>query len=212
MRSGHLARLFCALLAFLLLARPVPVSATFVIEPTFHHVEGSGQADNNFPIYDPTYIVNGIQWALANKPGDVSSYVVNFPADPDFATHHIWNNTDYAITGFDIKIVGPASDPVDPASITPGPVDAVFGDVNGDAVIGLSDIFHSIRVSEDRKEILFEDGVIPTGGRFTDLYLVTSDTNPANVGFEATFTGTIVPEPGGMLLLAIAWPLGCRRR
>jgi hypothetical protein len=175
-----------------------------VIEPVFNRVAGSGPADKNFPIYDPEFTVNGIAYWLADEPGEVVSYVAGDPRDPWLDILHIWNNTQYRITGFTLKLIGTGTDTEDPGTIVRGPVDAVFGDVNGDSLAGVSDIFPTITVSSDGKEIRFEDGFIPVGGRFTDIHLAMSD-HPADLAaIDATFTGIFVPEPSTISLAAIA--------
>jgi hypothetical protein len=107
----------------------------------------------------------------------------------------VWNNTSYDITGFTLRIVGSATDTRDPGTIVRGPVDAIWGDINGDGVTGVSDIFVTIAVSADQKEIRFENGLIPVGGHSTDIHLAVSDNPPALAGIDATFTGEAVPEP-----------------
>jgi hypothetical protein len=176
--------------------------AGLIIEPVFNRVAGSGPADNNFPLYDPDFLINGVAYFTADEPGEIVTYAAGDPRDPFLDVFHVWNNTNYNLTGFTLRLIGTATDTEDPGSVVRGPVDAVWGDVNGDGRIGLSDIFTTIRVSADGKEIRFEDGLIPVGGRFTDIHLARSDRPPEFAGVDATFTGVAVPEPAGWALLA----------
>jgi hypothetical protein len=178
--------------------------AALVMEPVFNHVEGSGPADNNFPLYDPEFKVNGVSYWLADEPGEIVSYASGDPRNPDLDFVHVWNNTQYRLTGFTLKLIGTATDSEDPGTIVRGPVDAVWGDVNGDGQIGLSDIFATFTVSSDGKEIRAENGLIPVGGRFTDIHLAMSNNAPDFAGIDASFTGILVPEPGAIALLALA--------
>lgn len=189
------------LIAFLAIgiSRPPPAAAGLVIEPVHNRVPGSGQADNNFPIYDPTFLINGVAYFLTDEPGETVTYASGDPRDPDLDVFHVWNNTQYNITGFILRIVGTATDTRDPGTVVRGPVDAVFGDVDGDGQAGESDIFDTITVSDDGKEIRFSDGLIPLGGRFTDLHFARSDDPPQFAGVEAQFTGEFVPLPAPLL-------------
>jgi len=190
--------------AILVAAHAAEVRASLVIEPVFMRVPGSGQGPDNFPLYDPTYLVNGIAYYLADEPGEIDLYAAGDPRDPDLDVLHIWNNTQYALTSFTMRIIGTATDTLDPGTIVRGPVDAVFGDVDGDGKIGRSDIFSTITVSADGKEIRFEGGVIPIGGRFTDIHLASSDNPPELAGIESFFGGTLsVPEPASSTLAGI---------
>jgi hypothetical protein len=178
--------------------------AALIIEPVFNRVEGSGQGDNNFPIYDPTFLIDGVAYFTADEPGEIVSYASGDPRDPFLDVFHVWNNTQYNITGFTLRLIGTATDTENPGTIVRGPVDAVWGDVNGDAVTGLSDIFATITVSSDGKEIRFEDGLLPVGGRFTDIHLAISDGPPDFVGIDSSFNGILVPETATFALLALA--------
>jgi hypothetical protein len=83
-----------------------------------------------------------------------------------------------------------------------GPVDAVWGDVDGDGHIGVSDIFSNVVVSPDGKEIQFSGGMIPVGGRFTDIHLASSEDPPMFAGIDSSFTGSAIPEPSTLMLFA----------
>jgi hypothetical protein len=174
--------------------------AALVIEPVFNRVDGSGQGDNNFPIYDPTFLIDGVAYFTADEPGEIITYASGDPRDPFLDVFHVWNNTQYNLTGFTLRLVGTATDTANPGTIVRGPVDAVWGDVNGDAHVGVSDIFATIVVSADGKEIRFKDGVIPVGGRFTDIHLAMSDHPPDFAGIDSSFTGIMVPEPATLAL------------
>jgi hypothetical protein len=177
--------------------------AALVIEPVFNRVDGSGQGDNNFPIYDPTFLIDGVAYFNADEPGEIISYASGDPRDPFLDMFHVWNNTQYHITGLTLRLIGTATNTENPSTIVRGPVDAVWGDVNGDSLTGLSDIFATILVSADGKEIRFEDGVIPVGGRFTDIHLAMSDHPPDFAGIDSSFTGMLVPEPATLALAAL---------
>ena len=68
--------------------------------------------------------------------------------------------------------------------------------------------------SPDGKEIRFEDGLIPVGGRFTDIHLAMSDHPPDFAGIDSSYTGILVPEPTTLALLGLAGAIvvGMRRR
>jgi hypothetical protein len=185
--------------------------AALVIEPVFNRVEGSGQGDNNFPIYDPTFLIDGVAYFTADEPGEIISYASGDPRDPFLDVFHVWNNTQYNLTGFTLRLIGTATDTENPGTIVRGPVDAVWGDVDGDSVTGLSDIFSTIIVSPDGKEIRFEDGLIPVGGRFTDIHLAMSDHPPDFAGIDCSFTGVFVPEPATLALLLFGVAISVRR-
>jgi hypothetical protein len=181
------------------------------MEPVFNRIPGLGQADTNFPLYDPAFGFD------IDEPSEIESYVAGNPPDPVLDEFHIWNNTRYTITGFTLRIVGTGTNTVDPATIIRGPVDAVWGDVNGDGQIGVSDIFSSFTVSADGKELRVESGFIIPGGRFTDIHLALSDTVPELAGVDSSFSGNAVPEPGttsagAALLLIAAWRAFVGRR
>jgi len=178
------------------------VQSALVIEPVFNRVDGSGQGDNNFPIYDPTFLIDGVAYFTADEPGEIISYASGDPRDPFLDVFHVWNNTQYRITGLTLRLIGTATNTENPGSIVRGPVDAVWGDVNGDSFTGLSDFFATIIVSADGKEIRFEDGLIPVGGRFTDIHLAMSDHPPDFAGIDSSFTGILVPEPATLALVA----------
>jgi hypothetical protein len=181
------------------------VQSALVIEPVINRVEGSGQGDNNFPIYDPTFLIDGVAYFTADEPGEIITYASGDPRDPFLDVFHVWNNTQYYMTGLTLRLIGTATDTANPGTIVRGPVDAVWGDVNGDSLVGLSDIFATITVSADGKEIRLEDGLIPVGGRFTDIHLAMSDNPPDFAGIDSSFTGILIPEPAAIGLLAIGF-------
>ena len=178
--------------------------AELVMEPVFNRVPGSGPADNNFPIYDPEFLIDGVAYFTADEPGEIVSYASGDPRDPFLDVFHVWNNTSYNITGFTLQLIGTATNTENPGTIVRGPVDAVWGDVDGDGRVGNSNIFHTIIISDDSKTIRFEDGLIPVGGRFTDIHLALSDHPPDFAGIDSAFTGRLVP--GGGILRALAVP------
>jgi hypothetical protein len=215
MRFGFLSIVFVAMLASGFCQRTI-VSAALVIEPVFNRVDGSGPFENNFPIYDPEFLIDGVAYFTANEPGEIISYAAGDPRDPFLDDFHVWNNTQYNLTGFTLRLVGTATDTANPATIVRGPVDAVWGDVNGDLQTGLSNIFASIIVSQDGKQIRFENGTIPVGGRFTDIHLAMSDSPPDFAGIDSSFSGTLAPEPTTLSLiaagLAAVWLANARGR
>jgi hypothetical protein len=206
--ASSLARRLAAYAAFVGLAVWAPAArAGLIIEPVFNRVAGSGPADNNFPLYDPGFLINGVAYFTADEPGEVVTYASGDPRDPFLDVFHVWNNTRYDITGFTLRLIGTATDTEDPGTVVRGPVDAVWGDVDGDGQVGRSDIFSGIIVSPDGKEIRFEGGLIPVGGRFTDIHLAVSDNPPDFAGIDSFFSGVqavSVPEPGAWALLASA--------
>lgn len=192
----YLAR---AVLAVALLGWAADARAALVIEPVFNRVAGSGPGPDNFPIYDPGFLINGVSYFNADEPGEITTYAAGDPRDPFLDAFHVWNNTTVTITGFTLRLIGTATDTEDPGSVVRGPVDATFGDVDGDGLVGASDIFPSIVVSADGKEIVFSGGLLPYGGRFTDIHLARSDNPPDFAGLDTFFDGfRAVPEPAGV--------------
>ncbi|MEX2310411.1 MAG: PEP-CTERM sorting domain-containing protein [Pirellulales bacterium] len=206
MRFGFLCAVLAAA-ADISLVCGTTVQAALIIEPVFNRIDGSGQADNNFPIYDPTFLIDGVAYFTADEPGEIITYASGDPRDPFLDVFHVWNNTQYHITGLTLRLIGTATDTANPGTIVRGPVDAVWGDVNGDTLTGLSDIFATINVSADGKEIRFEDGLIPVGGRFTDIHLAMSDNSPDFAGIDSSFTGILIPEPATLALFALGLAL-----
>jgi hypothetical protein len=179
----------------------VPVSAELVIEPVINIVPGSGQAENNFPLYQPDFLVDGVAYWTANEPGEIVTYAAGDPRDEFLDVFHVWNNTAYNIDGLNLQIIGTGTDTQNPGTVVRGPTDAVWGDVDGDEQIGQSDIFSTIIVSADQKSIRLEGGIIPVGGRFTDIHLAMSENPPELAGIDSWFTGVVaVPEPAAGLL------------
>ena len=206
---GRVSAVSAALLAGAALI-PSAANATLLLEPVFNSVAGSGPGENLIPIYflDLLNGATGEPFLTANEPGEVITYPAGFPADPVLAnTIRIFNNTDFDITGFTLSIVGTAVEPV-PFNFTialdPN-VDAFWGDVDGDTLVGLSDIFSTITISNGGRTISFSDGLIPVGGRFTDFNLaMTTDGLPFLAAINASFTGVrVVPEPASLGLLGL---------
>ena len=194
---------WAAVAAGCLLRRDKTLRAALVIEPVFNRVDGSGQGDNNFPIYDPTFLIDGVAYFTADEPGEIISYASGDPRDPFLDVFHVWNNTQYNLTGLTLRLIGTATNTENPGTIVRGPVDAVWGDVNGDSFTGpVRHLRHHLRVA-DGKEIRFEDGLIPVGGRFTDIHLAMSDHPPDFAGIDSSFTGILVPEPASAVVLVL---------
>ena len=187
------ATLFCASL----------LNSALVMEPVFNRLPGTGPGPNVFPFYNPDILVGGVAYFSADEPGEIVTYPSGDPRDPALDTLAILNNTSYNITGLTLRIIGTATHTLDQSTIVRGPVDAFWDDVNGDGVTGLSDIFPTIEVSADRKEIRFSGGLIPAGTRFTDIHLAFSDSPPTFAGIDSTFEGELVPEPRSMILTGL---------
>lgn len=200
-------------------------SATLFVEPVFNSVAGTGPDATVVGLYNPDLInpSTGEPFAISNAPGVISVYPAGFPPDPVLAdVIRFFNNTPYTITGFVLDIVGTAVEPVPfDFTITLNPtVDAFFGDVDGNTLVGISDIFSTIVVSNSGRTITFSDGLIAPGQRFTDFNLAsTTDGEPFLAAFNAYFTGfRSVPEPpialllGGGLLAVAASRLRRRRQ
>ena len=208
-------RLFLVLSLLVVLGHSAAGRADLIMEPVINRVPGSGPAPNGFPFYSPNFLLNGVAYFTADEPGEIVTYAAGDPRDPLLDQIFILNNTAYDLTGLTLRIVGTATDTQDPATIVRGPVDAVWGDVNGDGRIGVSDIFSRITVSPDGKEIRFEDGLIPVGGRCTDVHLARSTNPPQLAGIDSSFTGFVrVPEPStaALLLAGAALLAGWRKR
>jgi hypothetical protein len=105
------------------------------------------------------------EFAGRRSPGEIAYYPAGVPRDePLVDAVRVYNNTAYNITSLTLKIVGSAVEP-EPFNftITLDPnVSAFWGDANGDGKVGLSDIFSTITLSEDRRTITFSDGLIPS--------------------------------------------------
>src|SRR4051794_15071699 len=153
---------------------PTSASTTTLI----NRVPGTGPAGENegfftFGFYQP----NGINPSTgepnlpASAPGEIAYYPAGVPRDePLVDAVRVVNNTAYNITSLTLGIVGSAKEP-EPFNFTftlDPKVSAFWGDVNADRKVGLSDIFSTITLSDDRRTLIFSDGLIPVGGRFTD--------------------------------------------
>ena len=169
-----------------------------IIEPVINRFVGN---DDGIPLGD-----------FMPLPGDIFSYVSGDPRDPALDTVPIVNTTNYELNGYGLRIIGIGTDTHDPGTIVRGPIDARFGDVDGDGMI-LSDIFATFAISGDGKTIEFSDGSISPGERFTGIHLAVSDNPPILAGIDSWYTGTLVPEPSSATLLVL-WglPLLGRRR
>ena len=217
-RRGCRAVLTVLACAAAVMAAPVRANAALIIEPVFNRVAGSGGDMTILPLYNPDFLngATGLPFLLANEPGEIDTYPAGFPPDPVLVdTVRFYNNTPYNITGFTLSLIGTAVEP-EPFNfiITRGPVDAIWGDVNGDGSVGSSDIFGSITLSPDMKTIFFSDGLIPVGGRFTDFnYAMVTAGEPAFLaGIDASFTGTAVPEPATLMLMSAGGAVLAMRR
>lgn len=217
-RRGGRAVLAVLALAAAALAAPVRANAALIIEPVFNRVAGSGGDTTIVPLYNPGFLngATGLPFLLADEPGEIDTYPAGFPPDPVLVdTVRFYNNTQFNITGFTLSLIGTAVEP-EPFNfiVTRGPVDAIWGDANGDGSVGSSDIFGSITLSPDMKTIFFSGGVIPVGGRFTDFHYaaVTAGESAFLAGIDASFTGTAVPEPATLMLVSAGGVLAALRR
>jgi hypothetical protein len=195
------------LAAALILFAPTASNASLIIEPVFNVFAGTGGAANVLPFPLPGAIngATGLPFILADEPGEIVTYPVGFPADAGLVNDiRFFNDTQFDITSFTLSIVGLADEPVPfTFTIDRGPVDAIWGDANGDGFVGSSDIFASIVVSPDQKTIAFSNGLIPVGGRFTDFVYSTTTAGETvfQAGVDATFDGVPVHEPATAVLL-----------
>ena len=207
-----------ALLAAALVGVPSTATASLIMEPVFNGVAGTGGGTDllPFPFLDLVNGATGLPFITADEPGEIVTYPAGFPADPALAdTVRFYNDTDYNITGFTLSIIGTADEPVPfTFTITRGPVDAIWGDANGDGLIGSSDIFGAIAVSADGKAITFSNGLIPIGGRFTDFIYsrTTAGETHFQAGVDARFQGVPVPEPATLTLTLTGAAMGLVRR
>jgi hypothetical protein len=188
-----------------------PSEATLIIEPVINLTPGSGPSADSFALYRPTF-VNPMNPAdhpfQANEPGEIDTVSIGFPSDPRLLTLSVWNNTAYNLTSLRLSIIGTAiQDPTTQGlaqAYIRGPVDAFWGDVNGDGKVGVSDIFSSIVLSDGGKTITLSGGVIPMDAHFTDrVFSMTTDGLPFFAGVDTSFGGVrAVPEPPtGVLLI-----------
>ena len=208
------------LLTVVLLCVPSRARADLIIEPVFNLVPGIGGDAVTLPLYNLAFPngATGLPFLTADEPGEIITYPAGFPPDPVLVdTIRFYNNTAYDITGFTLSLIGTAIEP-EPFNFTiaRGPVDATWGDANGDGFVGSSDIFSSIIVSPDGKTISFSGGVIPVGGRFTDFNDATTTLGEPSflAGIDASFTGIrAVPEPATLLLFGLgAGAVAIKRR
>jgi hypothetical protein len=187
-------------------------ATTLTMENVINRVPGSGPAGPDDPFFTfGFYQPGGINPATgepnlaASKPGEIAYYPAGVPRDEALVDAvRVFNNTAYNITSLKLQIVGTAVEP-EPGNFTftlDPSVSAFWGDVNGDGETGLSDIFSTITVSDDRRTTIFSDGLIPVGGRFTDfIFSATDDGAPFTALVFASFDGVFVPEPATWTVL-----------
>ena len=166
-----------------------PAHSQLVIEPVINRFE---DGEDGIPL-----------GKLLPTPGAVFAYVSGDPRDPRLDTHPIVNTTQFVMNGYGLEIIGTGTDTRDPRTIVRGPIDAIFGDVDGDGEI-LSDIFSSHELSADGKRLEFHGGEILPGQRFTGIHLATSDRQsetdpPIYAGIDSWFTSS---EPEGITTVA----------
>ena len=132
--------------------------ATLVMEPVIGFFPGQGPSADTFPLYDPTYVneATGEQVSLARNPGEIDKWSMGYPREEVMMTFGMYNNTPTNITSLTMTIVGSSEELVEGVSwlVTPDPnVDARFGDANGDGMVGLSDTFATISVSNNGRTL-----------------------------------------------------------
>ncbi len=172
---------------------PATASAQLVIEPVFNRIEGTGPGEASVGVRQA---VNGVQTELGLHPfwtalpNEIFSYVSGDPRNEGLDNLAFYNDTDYNITGFGLEIIGTGTDTDDPSTIVREPIDATFGDVDGDGMI-LSDIFGSYTLSNNDQRIEFTNGLISPGQRYSGIHLATSPNAPELAGIDSWITGTI---------------------
>ncbi|MCA9201133.1 MAG: hypothetical protein KDA87_26515 [Planctomycetales bacterium] len=173
---------------------PIAANAQLTIEPVFNRIEGTGPGEASV---GTRFIVNHEQERLGLGPlwtaipNEIFSYVSGDPRNPGLDGLAFFNDTDYNITGFGLEIIGTGTDTDDPGTIVRGaPIDAMFGDVDGDGQI-LSDIFANHTISADGRRIDFTDGLIQPGERYSGIHLASSPNTPEFAGIDSWITGTI---------------------
>ena len=214
-RGGNaIRRQIAALSIFMITGLATTLQAQMVIEPVFNRVAGTGPAENGVGV---RAIVNlfqtnlGISPLWTAQPGEVYSYVSGDPRKADLDELFFFNDTDIDVTGFSLSIIGTGTNTDDPTTIVRGaPIDARFGDVDGDGKI-LSDIFSSYQISADGRSIDFRGGLLQPGDRYTAIHLAHSASCPLLAGIDSY----VVPEPstGGLAIAAalVTW-IGARRK
>ena len=188
-------------------------ATTLTMENVINRVPGSGEAGPNDPFVtfglcqpDAINPATGMPNLVACAPGEIANYPAGVPRDEPLVNDvRPYNNTPYNITSLTLQIVGSAVEPVPfTFTITLDPnISAFFGDANGDGKVGLSDIFSTITLSPDHRTITYSDGLIPPGGRFTDVISsMTDNREPFKAGVYASFNGSLaVPEPATWTIL-----------
>jgi len=156
-----------------------------IIEPDFKKVDPN--PETQFKLAD-----------VVKKPGDKTRFSVTDPSE----FSNVLNNTDFDILDLHLKII-----------LTGRSSDAIWGDVNGDSMIGTpaGGIFTMSMLSEDKKTIWLSGGKIPKGSAFSALFKL-KDLGDGFIRVEGEFS---VPEPSTLLLLgstATALAAFARRR
>ncbi len=172
-----------------------PANATILVEPIVN------TPNSEFP--------DGIGIPLNLEP----LQVLVWNAPDTTGEQNFINNTDFNITRFSLLLF-PEFD------IIPDD-DVIWGDVNGDGQIGLSNIFPTIDITPDfvfqgfstpRLDLL--GGTISNGERFTFQFITDPDLRPAQTGDDGpliiggAYNGVPIPEPSTLLGLTTVIGLG----
>lgn len=198
MKIAHLGLLFFNILgSFLLLL--APANAVVLVEPIVT------TAKENFPDGEGLGRLRPLNDILLTNAPDAGNQ------------QNILNDTGYTITQLSVLLL-PEFGFVDE--------EIVWGDVNGDGQIGLSNIFSNISISPDF--VLFgipfprldlTNGTILNGNRFTLQFITSPDLTPVDPQeFGPLVVGTFydgfqsVPEPSTILAFALVVILGFRLR
>lgn len=122
------------------------------------------------------------------------------------------NDTGYTINNFSIQLL--------PDLSVIGGEDVVWGDVNGDGKIGLSNIFANITTTPDANfeafpapKLELKDGIIASNQRFTFQFLTSPDLTPTDADENGPlvlvfdYNGVKIPEPSNIFACVLIMAL-----
>lgn len=160
-----------------------PATAAILVEPIIN------TADENFPDGPGFAPFLPLEKSIFNAPDKNTQ-------------RNFLNDTGYTINSFSIQLLRDFSKVDD---------DVVWGDVNGDGKIGLSNIFANITTTSDSifegfpaPKLELKDGIIASGQRFTFQFITSPDLNPINpeengpLVLVFDYDGVKVPEPSNV--------------